>query len=687
MKTSIIDKAKSSLFLCIRQIFRLVPMATATRDRLRQHFVDNYPNLIPRGPRGRLGYGIERRAHDHANHRAIGYVEHRPDELPDALPATLVAFYLPQFHPIPENDKWWGEGFTEWRNVARALPQFEGHAQPRLPGSLGFYDLRTKDVMRQQMQLAREYGISAFCTYFYWFAGRTLLEQPLLQWRDDPTLSFPICLCWANENWSRRWDGRADDVLIKQDHSAADDLAFIEHVATYLVDPRYLRVGGKPLLVVYRPGLISNAKATADRWREWCRAHDIGEIHLAYVQSFDNVDPGTIGFDAAIAFPPNNITSEPVTANIRLLNSEYQGTVMDWRAMARVAQAASDPAYVLYPGVTPSWDNEPRRSGCGRTFVHSSPRGYTEWLREAIETARRRTPQHPLVFVNAWNEWAEGAVLEPDQRLGHAWLEATRTALKPAVVTPQRPCAVIHVWYVDLLEEIVTMLARSGMKWRVIITTTEEKATDVDEELKRLGVEASVFVGENRGRDILPFIRVADRLLNEGEDIVLKLHTKRSPHLAEGGRWRQELLERLASPHRAGDIFERFRVDPQLGIVAPEGHVHPLHYFWGNNADHVEYLCRLIGLPEPEAESDIFVAGSMFWVRLSSLGDLLDAQLDEWQFEAESGQLDGTMAHAVERVFALTVTAKGSRIETAASIIGAPNDDNRPYPYARRGRT
>ncbi|HUH29760.1 MAG TPA: glycoside hydrolase family 99-like domain-containing protein, partial [Rhodanobacter sp.] len=441
--------AKRCLYSLLRAGFRLTPMPTLTRDRLRQRFLDRHADLIPPGPRGQAPATAhaERRARIHAAGRAIGYVPHRAGTLPTPLPATLVAFYLPQFHPIPENDAWWGEGFTEWHNVTRALPQFAGHAQPRLPADLGFYDLRQPEVMRHQMQLAREYGIGAFCSYFYWFAGKTLLETPLQHWLADPTLDLPLCLCWANENWSRRWNGRADDILIGQQHSAADDLAFIEHIARYLVDPRYLHVDGKPLLLVYRPGLLPDPKATAARWREWCRAHDIGEIRLAYVQSFDRVDPRDIGFDAAVEFPPNNTTLPPITAQQQLLNPEYHGDVYDWRALAQQSMAQPDPAYPRYPGVTPGWDNEPRRSGNGRVFVHASPRGYRDWLRHAIATAQRRFPAQPLVFVNAWNEWAEGAVLEPDTQLGHAWLDATRQALHPSAAARAnpRPCAVLHI--------------------------------------------------------------------------------------------------------------------------------------------------------------------------------------------------------------------------------------------------
>lgn len=683
---SLRDFAKRCLFAILRLGFRLTPMPLATRDRLRQRFLDRHANLLPSGPRGQIGdlSQVERRPRIHAAGRAIGYVPRRTGRLPTQLPATLVAFYLPQFHPIPENDVWWGEGFTEWHNVARALPQFEGHAQPRLPGELGFYDLRLPEAMRQQMQLAREYGIGAFCSYFYWFAGKTLLEQPLEQWLADPTLDLPLCLCWANENWSRRWDGRADDILIGQQHSAADDLAFIEHVAQYLTDPRYLRVDGKPLLLVYRPGLLPDPKATATRWRTWCRANGIGEIQLAYVQSFDRVDPREIGFDAAVEFPPNNTTLAPITARQQLLNPEYRGDVHDWRELARQSMAQSDPAYPRYPGVNPGWDNEPRRSGNGRVYAHASPRGYRDWLRHAIATAGRRFPTQPLVFVNAWNEWAEGAVLEPDTRLGHAWLEATRNALHLAPADDTRPCAVIHIWYPDLLDELVAALRASGIDWRIVITTTDEREQQVRERVAQLGLDTEIDVFENRGRDILPFLHVANRLLDEGVTAVLKLHSKRSTHRQDGEIWRRELLDKLLAPERAGRILAAFRDDATLGLVHAEGHLQPLDYYWGANQANVDHLTCRLGIPAPQVEHDSFVAGSMFWLRPAALRLLLDAHLEVAEFEAETGQLDGTLAHAIERVFSLTAATGGFSTANAASVLGLAETATGAYPYARR---
>src|SRR5579871_3154562 len=350
-----------------------------------------------------------------------------PDPDPDV---RLVAFYLPQFHPIPENDEWWGKGFTEWSNVARARPQFTGHYQPRLPGELGFYDLRVRDVQKRQVELAKSYGIGAFCFYFYWFDKKTLLEFPVRQYLERPELNLPFCLCWANENWSRRWSGVEEDVLIAQSHSPADDILFIEHVAAYMRDPRYLRINGRPVLLVYRPSLFPNARATAARWRTWARQNGLGDLYLIYPQSFEVCDPEKYGFDAATEFPPNLSDPPILTDQVQKSNPEFSGIVYDWSVLVDRSRHYAAPEYKLFRGVCPSWDNEARRPGHGTVFVNSRPEGYREWLQNAVEDTRRRFKgDERLVFVNAWNEWAEGAYLEPDQRYGYAWLRSTRDAL------------------------------------------------------------------------------------------------------------------------------------------------------------------------------------------------------------------------------------------------------------------
>ena len=352
---------------------------------------------------------------------------------PAALPATrLIAFYLPQFHPIPENDAWWGPGFTEWTNVVSGRPLFEGHHQPRLPADLGFYDLRLRDVQRRQVELARAYGIAGFCFYYYWFAGRRLLEAPLDGFAGDDAIDFPFCICWANENWTRVWNGLDQDVLIAQEHSPEDDLRCIEDAARYLRHRRYVRIDGRPLVVVYRPSLLPDAAETAARWRGWCRDHGIGEIHLAYTQSFDVVDPRRIGFDSAIEFPPNLTDTPDVAAGVAGLDPDFRGSIHDWSVFPARSESYAEPPYPLFRTVNPGWDNTARRGVSATVWVNSAPAGYRRWLENALADTERRigAPGRRLVFVNAWNEWAEGAHLEPDRKHGFAWLEATRQALE-----------------------------------------------------------------------------------------------------------------------------------------------------------------------------------------------------------------------------------------------------------------
>jgi len=682
-------RLRTATFNFLRFAFRCVPMTVATRDRLRARFLDRYSHFVPPPPRGQdAGTRRELRARARAGARAIGYRERSIDAPPMVVSARLIAFYLPQFHPTPENDAWWGTGFTEWHNVTRALPQFEGHQQPRLPADLGFYDLRAPDVMRAQAALAREAGIEGFCSYFYWFGGTTLLEAPLRSWLDDPTIALPLCLCWANENWSRRWDGRADDILIAQSHGAEDDLAFIAHVADYLRDPRYIRVDGKPLLVVYRPHLLPDAATTARRWRDWCRDAGIGELHLAYVQGFERPDPREIGFDAAIEFPPNMSTPPSIVDRQALLNPDFNGDVLDWRALAADMAARALPAYPLYPGVNPGWDNEPRRSGRGRVFAHASPRGYRDWLHTTIhDRLRLVAPKDRIVFVNAWNEWAEGAVLEPDTRLGHAWLAATREALAPPSAAPaQQPCVVIHAWYPEVLPEILSALSASGLVWRIVITTGHAQRDRVQACLDDAGLTGDIRLFANRGRDILPFLHVADALLDSGQQVVLKLHTKRSTHRADGDTWRAEMLESLLAPARAPALYAAFD-DAALGIVAPEGHIHPLGYFLSANEAAIEHLLRRTGVTWVNDDPELpFPAGSMFWIRLEILRPLLDAHLSDEDFEVEAGQLDGTLAHAIERLIGLLAHAQHKRLDDAATASGTSplRSSTDPYAYARR---
>jgi lipopolysaccharide biosynthesis protein len=343
----------------------------------------------------------------------------------------VIAFYLPQFHPIPENDRWWGKGFTEWTNVAKAQPNFEGHYQPHLPSDLGFYDLRLPEVREQQAELAREYGVHGFCYHHYWFGGRRLLERPFNEVLASGRPDFPFCICWANENWTRRWDGAEHEILMGQNHSDQDDRDFIRSLFPAFEDRRYIRIHGKPLLIVYRANILPDARRTADIWREEMKQAGLGDIYLCAAQSFGLADPRSYGFESAVEFPPHGPRAENLAPRVSNLSSRFAGAIHDYTAKANSLIHKPATEYTLFKTVMPAWDNTARRQHEGIVYINSSPEAYEYWLGKAVEIMITRCAgDERLVFVNAWNEWGEGAHLEPDRQYGRGYLEATRRVLE-----------------------------------------------------------------------------------------------------------------------------------------------------------------------------------------------------------------------------------------------------------------
>lgn len=370
---------------------------------------------------------------DRASKKSEYYVEFSSQNI-GRLPEDIkfIAFYLPQFHPIQENDEWWGKGFTEWTNVSKAVPQFVGHYQPHLPGELGFYDLRVPEVMKRQAELAKEYGIYGFCFYFYWFGGRTLLEMPARRLLENPEIDIPFCLCWANENWTRRWDGLENEVLIQQKHSPEDDLAFIKYLEPYMKDRRYIRINNKPILIVYRPRLLPTPRNTVKIWREYCRNSGIGEIFIVGAQTYGFYDYRQVGFDDAVEFPPNYYLNfcRRMTSELQILNPDFNGQVFDYAALVKSRGFVKYVMFNPFKTVFPNWDNTARRPDGPVAFFGSTPDLYKEWLLYvSLFTKLKKGKDEQFVFINAWNEWAEGAHLEPDRKYGYAYLQATREAL------------------------------------------------------------------------------------------------------------------------------------------------------------------------------------------------------------------------------------------------------------------
>jgi lipopolysaccharide biosynthesis protein len=337
-----------------------------------------------------------------------------------AVAARLIAFYLPQFHPIPANDMWWGPGFTEWINVAKARALFPGHYQPHVPGELGFYDLRLAESREAQAELAREATIEGFCYWHYWFEGRRLLERPFKEVLATGRPTLPFCLAWANESWSRRWLGEDRDILIKQTYSAVDDRRHARWLIEAFADGRYITVAGKPLFLVYRPADLPNPEATCSIFRDECVRAGLPEPYLVGINAHcPEIDCRDLGFDATLDFEPQL--------------GALQGFMRDGLKIyddvsARRAMAQRRKLKATHPSVFVGWDNTPRRGCDGIVIVGSSPSNFEAALCEVIEGMDEREHEHRLVFVNAWNEWAEGNHLEPDRRHGRRYLEAVKRA-------------------------------------------------------------------------------------------------------------------------------------------------------------------------------------------------------------------------------------------------------------------
>jgi lipopolysaccharide biosynthesis protein len=352
-----------------------------------------------------------------------------------------IAIYLPQYHPIPENDLWWGPGFTEWNNVKKALPLVRTHYQPHLPANNDFYDLRNPETRQNQARLAKTHGIYGFCYYHYWFNGKRLLNLPMDEVLRTNEPDFPFCLAWANEDWTRAWDGATGEILIRQNYSSGDDLEHIRFLCNVFQDPKYIRVDGKPLFIIYKPILFPDIRKTLETWRQEASRLGIGDLYLCYFENeIQNVDPRTLGFDAAIEFQPNWWNLPPVLNRNKAgdllkryglnLNAYYAHKFYDYQELAEsMIEAGRKASYKRFRCVTPMWDNAARRKKDATVFLNSSPEKYEFWLRSVLRDFQPFSEQENFVFLNAWNEWGEGNHLEPCQKWGNAYLEATKKVL------------------------------------------------------------------------------------------------------------------------------------------------------------------------------------------------------------------------------------------------------------------
>ena len=353
------------------------------------------------------------------------------------MKARVIAFHLPQFHPTPENDEWWGKGFTEWTNVAKAKPLFPGHYQPHIPADLGFYDLRLPEARHAQAELAREYGIEGFCYYHYWFGGRRILERPVNDILDSGEPDFPFCLCWANHSWNTAWQG-TDTMLIEQVYPGWDDhAAHFDWLLRAFSDRRYLKVDGRPIFVIYKPDDIPDLRKVIDYWRERAAQAGLPGLYLIGVaHGKESWDPRVRGLDAStMQSLPQRTGRIPrrylgMKLRLALSGASHALTIWDYESMMHRLLRTRPAPWMDFPLVLPNWDNTPRIGMRGLVLHNATPELFRRHLREAIRRVAENSQQESLVFLKAWNEWAEGNHVEPDQKWGRAWLQVIREELE-----------------------------------------------------------------------------------------------------------------------------------------------------------------------------------------------------------------------------------------------------------------
>jgi lipopolysaccharide biosynthesis protein len=358
-----------------------------------------------------------------------------------------IALYLPQYHTFKENDEWWGKGFTEWTNVKKATPIFEGHYQPHIPLGGNYYDLSLNSVLEEQAELAKKYGIYGFCFYHYWFNGKLLMEKPLQNLLESKTPDFPYCLCWANENWTRTWDGQAKKVLMKQDYSLEDDLKHIQYLLPFFKDERYIKIDNKPVFLMYRTELHPNIEEAAALWRAEAKKAGFEDLFLIRMENFKkDLNPHEHGFDAGMEFAPDTayrgkkIAKENMPSYLfnKVLHrtgikkhAQYENGIFSYEKMAENMMQKPEFDYQYFRTITPSWDNSARRKENAAIYVGSTPHLFENWARKMkTHTLAHQPEDQQFLFINAWNEWGEGCHLEPDEKWGYGYLEALQKAMK-----------------------------------------------------------------------------------------------------------------------------------------------------------------------------------------------------------------------------------------------------------------
>ena len=587
----------------------------------------------------------------------------------------VIAIYLPQFHIIEENDKWWGKGFTEWVNVKKSQQLYKGHHQPRIPGDtihyLGYYELTNIDVIRKQVELAKSHGIYGFGIYYYWFSGKRLLEKPLDIFLNNKDIKFHFLLIWANENWTRKWDGKENDILIKQDYNENDPEKFIIDIKKYLIDQRYIKINQKTVIGIYEPIKIPKLKETLEIWREKSKEYGIGEIfilscvHDNQIKEIKNLKV----FDGAFDFPPRNslgnyyvkfkntlIYSELIYKNINFNNTDGND-------------------FPIFRSSMLEWDNCPRTRPC-YSFDYYSPEQFYMINKIIIEwTKKNYNETNQFIFINSWNEWGEGSYLEPDEKYGYASINSLSKALfnLPYIevydikeLNKESKIAIqIHLYYKDLLEEVINKINNIPYKYDLFISICsrvikKEVKNYVERNSNANHFEIKLVL--NRGRDVRPLLIQLRNVIKKYK-YFCHIHTKKSSLINFGNDWRNYLYNNLLGSKKIiSEIINEFENNKKLGFIIPEFYYKVLDLYGkepnDSNYKYMNYIIKKLFLKYEISKNYFdYPEGDMFWARVKAVYQLFNLNLKK--FPRESGQINLTLMHGIERIWLYIVKLNG----------------------------
>ena len=558
-----------------------------------------------------------------------------------------IALYLPQFHLIKENNEWWGMGFTEWYNVRKSSPLYNGHHQPRIPGDsikyLGYYDLSDVETIKKQVNLAKEHGIYGFGIYYYWFSGKRLLEKPLDIFIKNKEIKFNFFLIWANEDWTRRWNGYEGKILIKQMYKEYDSYNFIKDIKKYIIDERYIKIDNKPIIGIYEPKKILSLSTTILNWRKESKKIGLGEIYiLVCLNNYGLNEMKELKlFDAVYEFSPRDSLKYSTKYFPYLLYMMTLYKNLDY------VNITND--FPLYRGCMVEFDNSPRKKRDPAIYENYSPEQFFMINKKIIEWTRKNyNEKNRFIFINAWNEWGEGTYLEPDRKYGYASINSLSKALfnKSSIkintdlfysnIRSSSIAIQVHLYYDHLINEIINKTNNIPIKFDLFISLNSLNKKNYLYNLIKKNSKANQFeieILENKGKYFMPFLIQMKNKIKKYK-YICHIHTKKSLYLNVEENWRKYLLNNLlGNKDIISEILTDFKNNDKLGFVFPENYYKIIFQFEDKlnrlnilriNYVMKKYFGKFINLRiSKKLELPL---GNMFWAKVDSIFQIFEKE-------------------------------------------------------------